>query len=343
MIESFAAVIMVKMKKKKTPKNSNKKHKKAKERKENIIILGSFIVFIAAAAYLFYFVNISYSNEDAAAVVNGEKITIEELNWWYAISVSPEYRDVATKQDFLMLSLIPQKVLMQEAEKENIKASEEEIEQLLGIFIIENGLTLDEFEKNLESSGLTINDVKKSFKTRAVILNLLENANIDFIEEEGKNLFFDENDDAFQGYIDTLIGNSDIEIFPENIEKLVLRSFEETSDEICSEEKPVIRLYTTSSCQICRESGRVFQDLVINFIINESIEARHWSLDTGDNLLTLKKENGVPKEEVALFKKYSPNNLVPVVVLGCKYKRVGKFGIEEQDEFKAILKTLTGG
>ncbi len=77
-------------------------------------------------------------------------------------------------------------------------------------------------------------------------------------------------------------------------------------------------------------------------MIDGSIQARHWSLDTGDNLLTLKKENGVPKEEVAIFKKYSPNNRVPTVVLGCKYKHVGKFGIEQEDEFKAIIKTLVG-
>jgi len=73
------------------------------------------------------------------------------------------------------------------------------------------------------------------------------------------------------------------------------------------------------------------------------IQQAHWSLDDGDNLLTSRKENGVPKKEVDLFKKYSPNNLVPVVVLGCKYKRIGKFGIEEQDEFKAILKILIDG
>ena len=45
---------------------------------------------------------------------------------------------------------------------------------------------------------------------------------------------------------------------------------------------------------------------------------------------------------MAIFKKYSPKKLVPVAVLGCKYKRVGKLGIEEQDEFDSILKILIG-
>ena len=325
--------------KKKTPKNSNKKRKKAKEKQENRIVLGIFLVFIAVVAYLFYFVNIPTFNKDVVAVVNGDKITTEELDWWYRTSVIPEYRDVVTKQDFLVLSLIPQEVLVQEAKKENIKATEEDVEQLLGIFIIGSGLTLDEFENDLRSSGITIDDVKKSFETRAVIMKLLEKANTGFIEEKG--LFFNENDDAFQEYMDSLIDNSDIEIFPENIEKLVLRSFEETDDEVCDQEKPIIRLYTTSFCEVCNESIDVFKNLVEKF--DGSIEAFHWSLDTGDDLLTSKKEEGVPKEEVELFKKYSPNKLVPTAVLGCKYKRVGKLGIEEQDEFKAILKTLIGG
>ena len=326
--------------KKKTPKYSNK-HKKAKEKQEIAIIVGIFLVFIVVVVYLFYFVNIK-SSDDLVAVVNGNEITMEELDWWYKLSILPEFRDFITKQDFLVLSLIPQEILVQKADEEDVKVDDDEVEKLLGLFIIENGLTLDEFENHLNSRGSTINEIKKSFEVRAIIIKLFEEENIGFVEREGKNLFFDVDDSAFQEYIDNLIDNSDIEIFPENIDKLVLKTFEETNDEVCSEEKPIIRLYTTSFCEVCKESGRMFQDLVTNFMIDESIQARHWSLDTGDNLLTSKKENGVPKEEVAIFKKYSPNNRVPTVVLGCKYKHVGKFGIEQEDEFKAIIKTLVG-
>ena len=103
--------------KKKTPKSSNKKRKKTNEKQENIIIIGIFIVFIAVVAYLFYFVNIQSFNEDIVAVVNGDKISRDSLDWWYKVSILPEYTDLITKQDFLMLSLIPQEILMQEAKK----------------------------------------------------------------------------------------------------------------------------------------------------------------------------------------------------------------------------------
>lgn len=320
-------------KRKKTPINSNK-HKNKKEKQENIIILGALLVFIAVVAYLFYFTNFLTSEEVTVAVVNNDIITKENLDWWYKVSILPEFRDIITKQNFLVISLIPQEIMMQEAEKENIKATEEEVEQLLGIFIIDNGLTLDEFEEHLNSRGISINDIKTSFETRATILKLLEYNSIEFIE--------DNENDQIQDYINSLVEVSNIEIFSENIEKLVLKSFEETGDEICGDEKPIVRMYTTSSCEVCKESTINFQDWIVEYIIDESVQARHWSLDTGDNLLTVKKERGVPKEEVDLFKKYSTNNLVPAVILGCKYKRVGKLDVEAKDEFKAILKTLIG-
>ncbi|MCH8004142.1 MAG: hypothetical protein IH934_05950 [Nanoarchaeota archaeon] len=320
-------------KRKKTPKNSRKN-----EKKENAIILGIFLIFIAVVAYLFYFLNIKTSDEDIIASVNGNEITRDELDWWYKVSILPEYRDIITKQDFLMLSLLPQEVLVQQAKKQNIKVKGDDVEKLLGLFIIENGLTLDEFEKHLSSRSLTIEDIKKSFETRAFINKLLEKENI-FIGDET----VPDDGTSMQEYVDNLIDSSDIKIFPENIEKLVLRSFEATGDEICDEDKPIIRLYTTRSCSICEESDQVFEALVNGLVKDGKIGAMHWSLDTGDDLLTLEKEKGIPKEEVEIFKKYSPNKLVPAVVLGCKYKKIGKFGLEERDEFKAILKVLTGG
>ena len=324
--------------KKKTPKSSSKRRKNKKEKREKVIVIGIFLVFVVVLLYLFYFLKISPSNEDVVAIVNENGITREKLDWWYDISVFPEARDFITKQDFLILSLIPQEVLMQKAKEENIKVTKEDVEELVGIFIIESGLSLEEFEVHLNSRGLTIEDVKKSFETRATIIKLLEKENITFVD----NLSQEEND-AFWVYVEALINSSYIKISPENIDKLVLRSFEMTDDESCKiEEKPIIRIYTTSFCEVCKESGKLFQDSVVKFIADESVQARHWSLDSGDNLLTVIEEGGVPEEEVALFKKYSPNKLVPTVVIGCKYKHVGEFGIQERDEFEAIIKDLVG-
>jgi len=207
--------------------------------------------------------------------VNGKDITRDELNWWYETSILPEYRDSVPKQTFLVLSLIPQEVLLQKAKDERIKVTEEEVEKFLGIFMIENGFTMDEFESHLDSRGITISQIKKSFEIRATITKLLEKENIDFSDD---NSFLDMNDIAFQQYLDNLIDNSKIEIFTENIEKLILKSFEETGDELCSKEKLVVRLYTTNTCKVCGTTIEIFESSIENL---GEIDAAHWVLDTG--------------------------------------------------------------
>jgi len=319
--------------KKKTPKNSKKSSKK-KDKQENVIILGTFLVFITVIAYLFYFLNISLDEDIIVATVDGSEITRDELDWWYKQSILPEFRDIVTKKDFLTLSLIPQEVLIQEAKKENLAVNDDDVENLLGIYIIENGLTLEEFEEHLDSREITLEDIKKNFETRALLIKLFEKQDIYLLNEELPEIY----NTILPEYVTSLIDNAQIEIFSENIEKLVVRSFEETGDEVCGD-IPIIRLYTTSSCEVCDNVGKIFESLVKDF---DGIEAVHWSLDTGDDLLTRKKENGIPDSEVEIFKKYSPKKLVPATVLACKYKRIGDFGVEQQDEFKAILKTLIG-
>jgi hypothetical protein len=320
------------------PKGSKIKKKQGK--KENIILLSVFIIFIAIAASLYYFFNVKSYDGDTVALINREKITTEELDWWYRLTVNAEDRDFITKHDFLVWSLIPQELLVQEAEKQGIQVSDDEVETLLGKYIIENAMTLEEFEDYLLSRGFTIEDIRKSFETRAAIMGLLKKEGI-ILAYDGSSYPEEENKE-FWVYLDKIVNQSDITIFNETIEKLVLKSFEITGDDICDEGKPVIRLYTTSWCEICNESSEVFENSVKELAGKGKIKAYHWSLDTGDDLLTVKKEAGVPQEEVEIFKKYSPSSSVPTVVLGCKYKRVGKFGIPEQDEFVTILKTLAG-
>ena len=183
--------------------------KNKKERQENIIILGMFIAFVAIIGVLFYLVKTYSQTEDVVALVNGEEITLQELDWWYRISILPQYRDSVTKKHFLVFSLIPQSVLIQEAKNQNIRVTEDEVEKIIGLSIINNGLTFDEFDDQLNERGVTRKDVKESFRVRAIIIDLLEKENIDF---DGEQTSFDENDRIFQVYVDGLVVNSEIEI-----------------------------------------------------------------------------------------------------------------------------------
>lgn len=321
--------------KKKTPKNSRKKDKKYWDKAKYAIIALLFSVFAASLIYTAY--SSMNSEKNAAAFVNREKVTIGELDWWYSLSVLPQHKDIITKRDFLETSLIPQEILLQKARKERIKSTDEDVEKMLGSFISSSGLTIGEFRKHLKSEGHTINDVKKSFKTRAVIIKLLEKDNVavdDSIPGDGV---------SFQNYIDNLINNSDIRIVEENINRINLKGFEAANDEACYwEKKLVIRLYTSSWCKICDESIAIFNEAISGFAGSGKIKALHWNLDTGDNLLTSDKENGIPEEELKIFEKYSPKSFVPVTILGCKYARIGSLAEEDKDEIKIILNNLIG-
>jgi len=325
--------------KKKTPKSSNRKRARQKEKRDRIIIAGIFIVFAAILAFLFYFIEFSDFGEDAVvAVVNGKEITRSELDWWYHTSILPEHREIISKEDFLEISLIPQEVLLQKAEDERIKVTDDEVEKSLGLYIIENGLTLDEFEIHLESRGITLDQIKKSFEIKARILKLLESEDI-YVDPNDPEAFFGRDVHVVQEYIDELMEDVDIEIFEENVNKLVLSSFEETGEDVCGEDRLIVRLYTTSKCEVCEDSGKIFENLVEKFD-DGGIDVAHWKLDTGDNLLTEEKENGVPGKEVELFKKYGKGK-VPAVVIGCKYKLIGTLDGAE-DEFNDIIKDILG-
>lgn len=322
--------------KKKAPKSS-KRDKNIKEAKENIAIALAFIVFLAVLAALFYYNSFPKLGKDAVAEVNGKEITKEELDWWYTTSIFPEYRDIVTKKNFLEDSLIPQEILLQEAAKQNIEITEEEVEKALGVYIIENGLTLEDFEKHLNSRGISISEIKDSFKIRAAIAKLLEKEGIVYGYDES-----DEDNKDFQEYVDSLINNSEIRIFDENINKVVLKSFEATGDEICGE-TPLFMLFTTTKCQLCNETAAIFEDAVKQYAEEGAIIAEHWILDTGDNALTAEKESGISKKELELFKKYSRDMSVPATIAACKYKRVGSLNKEVEYELKSILSEISGG
>ena len=319
--------------KKKAPRSS-KRNKSLNDTKENIAIALAFIVFLAVLAALFYYSSSAKQGRNAVASVNGKEITAEELDWWYTTSVLPDYRDLVAKKDFLESSLIPQELLLQEAEKQNIKITEEEADKELGVYIIENGLTLEDFEKHLNSRGISINDIKNSFKIRAAISKLLETEGVryDYVKSGGDN-------GDFQEYIGSLLNNSEVNIFDENINKAVLKNFEATGDKICGE-KPVVMLFTTTKCQLCNETAVIFESAIKKYTEEGTISAQHWVLDTGDNTFTAEKESGISKKELELFKKYSRDMSVPTIVAACKYKRVGSLNKEIEYEFKSILNEI---
>jgi thiol-disulfide isomerase/thioredoxin len=305
--------------KKKTPSRSKGKNKVKDKGKEKIVVLVSMSILVLILVTLFYYIDYTPSNDNIVAKVNSIPITSESLNLWYKSSILPEFRNVVTKEAFLQNSLIPQEVLMQEAIDKGIDVSDEELENYLGLYIIDSGLQLGEFEDNLRSNGISLDEIKNSFKVRLTISRLLEEEGFAI---ENQYEFIDGSNLDIQDYITSLIDRSNIEL----IERKMIE-FDDTQDPVCGK-KPIVRFYSTSTCSGCDKTAEIFKDSLAAY--QDNIDAAHWVLDIGDNQFTVQNETGIPREELALFKKYSPENDIPLTVIGCKFKKIGNYGNDQE-------------
>ncbi|KML41708.1 peptidylprolyl isomerase [Cytobacillus firmus] len=141
-------------------------------------ILGS-VLTIGAAAAIFFTIQ-----DDAAATVNGEKISKDELHERLVDQYGQELLD----------SLITEKVIDQEAKKENVKVTQEEIDEEKDVYAESYGGE-DALKQTLESSGLTMADFEEDIESYLATKKLLE-PRIEISEEDMK-AYFDENKDSF--------------------------------------------------------------------------------------------------------------------------------------------------
>ncbi|MBI2139977.1 SurA N-terminal domain-containing protein [Candidatus Woesearchaeota archaeon] len=168
-----------------------------------------------------------------------------------------------------------------------------------------------------------------------------------------QKLLLDTMNGALQVYLAQLRGAADIEILTSftakedkqaQAPKAYGGSFMETGKEACkSGGKPLVRLFTTTTCKGCSLAGEAFAKSVQQF--SGKIEARHWQLNTGDNLLTQQAEKGIPQDEIAFFSAANPKKTVPFYDFGCKYSGAGNIfdtAGEQEQEITAAILTLVG-
>ncbi|MCM3596108.1 peptidylprolyl isomerase [Metabacillus idriensis] len=127
---------------------------------------------------------IPYATEEAVASVNGEKISKDEL---YSLLI-----DQGGTQ--LVDYLITEKIIEQESDKQDITISNDAVEEEYKTVIASYGGE-EAFIQQLETSGSTVEDVKKDLETNLKIEKLLE-PEIKISEDEMKT-YFDENKESF--------------------------------------------------------------------------------------------------------------------------------------------------
>ena len=82
--------------------------------------------------------------------------------------------------------------------------------------------------------------------------------------------------------------------------------------------KPVVFLFASSLCSHCEWVGKIFDLVAMKYMEDGRIEAHHYDILKGDDLLTEEIETVIPEKILDLYKRGSPKDLVPYVNFSCK-------------------------
>jgi len=143
-----------------------------KNKSKNNLIIIAVIGAVVICAFVLYFISFNKApSKDIAAIVNGESITLQDINEQYG-RVPEEYKQFITKEMLLNQS-INELLLLQEAKKQGISVTAEELSEVMDNLIIQSGLSKEEFDKTLEEQNLTMGFVEDYYKKQMVINKLL--------------------------------------------------------------------------------------------------------------------------------------------------------------------------
>ena len=142
------------------------------------------LIILAAVIGVLIGYGLFRSKEVAAASVNGEKITKDQL---YDVMLKSGGKEALD-------SLISQKLVALEANKKNIVVSDQEVQTELQKYYDNYG-SEDAFSQELAKNGYTLEEFKKEIVNEQSIRKILE-PQIPITDEEMKN-YFDENKTMF--------------------------------------------------------------------------------------------------------------------------------------------------
>ena len=165
------------------------------------VIVG-LLLFTALLFVALRFIPWEFRERDAA-IVNGERVPLDDFNAQYK-TLPPEVKAQFTELQFLNDTIIPQTLILQEAKKRGLTASEEDMQQALQDILAANGVTLEQFKAKLDSFGLPDADFQRLLEKR-VIINKLLNDTLDrqIVTEEEVKAFFEIN----RAYFTSTYGN----------------------------------------------------------------------------------------------------------------------------------------
>jgi peptidyl-prolyl cis-trans isomerase SurA len=157
------------------------------------------LVLVAAAALISCKPSVP---ENVVAVVNDKSITVEELNKFYKSNFpnQPEVKedDELLRQKLQLLrDMIDSEIMMQRAEKQGLIAVDADVEAKLNEF--RAPYTQEEFQKQLEARGFTIDDLKTQIRRDQSVRRLFNKeitSRVNITDQDVKE-FYEQNKAGF--------------------------------------------------------------------------------------------------------------------------------------------------
>ncbi|NJL44382.1 MAG: hypothetical protein HC945_03660 [Nitrosarchaeum sp.] len=155
------------------------------------------VIVILASIFLDKTPSTTTSEDSILVTVNGEDIKESDLSTQYAL-LPDQITETITEEEILS-QMVEELILLQEAERRDIVATEDDIDQAMLSLLERNNLGLKQLEENVIQRGLTIADVRELLRKQFLINNLLEQsalAGIEISDEEALT-FYEANKEQF--------------------------------------------------------------------------------------------------------------------------------------------------
>lgn len=181
-------------------KKKDKRIKKSKGiNKKVFIALISILILLALAAVITQnWDKITAKKEKAAASINGEVLTVNELDNYYS-RLNPQTQAYITKT-MLLDELINKRVMVTEAEKKGIFVNQSEIDDYIKGFLSQIQISKEDLEARLIAQNLSWEILTLDIKQQLLITKLYQSEIIEKVNVSDKELedYYDENIDLFK-------------------------------------------------------------------------------------------------------------------------------------------------
>ena len=162
-----------------------------------LVIIGLAAIFALLKSSVPGFLGGASLSGKLAASVNGQEITMAELDEGYN-SLPVQYQLFLTKEDFLD-QMIDQVLLRQEASRRGIVITDQEAEQYITDFLLKNNVSDEQYMQLLENGTIDKAELIIAAKDQIMVKKIIEtevSSKVNVSEEEARQ-YYNENREAF--------------------------------------------------------------------------------------------------------------------------------------------------